>query len=91
MPVYLMSEENCGNDIMVKAIAYSESRGFEDRIYEFKEEHKKAFKDQISNQQIGKGEEQVKILNSKFKVTATTAAITFLHDHNLLPFTIVEP
>lgn len=54
-----MSEEICGDDILLEAIAFSETRHFEDSIDAFNERHFSLFRKQASIQGDGNDCEHV--------------------------------
>ena len=54
-----MAEEICGDDIILRAIEYSESGRFEDQMDRFKDKWSHFFNEQIDNQANGSGDEQV--------------------------------
>lgn len=55
-----MSEEICGDDILLDAIAFSETRHFEDAVDAFKERNHSLFMKHASNQGDGNDCEHVR-------------------------------
>ena len=54
-----MSEEICGDDILMEAIVFSETRHFEDAVDAFKNRHHSLFRKNASNQEDGNDCEHV--------------------------------